>query len=258
MKFDFRDPANIIAIVIILFGLFFLIWALGKLFKKPAELDDPFLASDPNFGPPLDNFDREPALTPSVPTTADYPEPEPIQQAPMPSSAGTTVIKPNLSADATPPNKEMVERLDTMSQRLNDMQTVLQRQATSGPAGTPLTPETIDKLLKIISNVTQQVDLLQRSLGSSASASGSTPSPAPHPATPPATPKSSSVPPPAAPPAAKPTASPSATPNVPTAGAPQPKTIGVNGGALSALPKTGATAAPAPANPTATPPPTNK
>ena len=62
----------------------------------------------------------------------------------------------------------MASRLDNMTQKLSDMQIVLQRQAAGAPAGTPLTPETIDKLLKIIGNVTQQVDVLQKSLGAPA------------------------------------------------------------------------------------------
>jgi hypothetical protein len=79
-------------------------------------------------------------------------------------------------------SQEVAERLDSMTQRLSEMQTVLQKQAAA-PASTPaanspggvgqgFSPETIDKLLKIIGNVIQQVDVLQKSLKAPPAGSG--------------------------------------------------------------------------------------
>lgn len=58
-----------------------------------------------------------------------------------------------------------------MTQRLAEMQNVLQKQSSAGgPAsnaaggvGQGFSPETIEKLLKIVGNVIQQVDILQKS-----------------------------------------------------------------------------------------------
>src|SRR4029077_16601435 len=136
---------------------------------------------------------------------------------------------------APPVSREMVERLDGMSQRLTEMQTVLQRQASS-PAGTSLSAETLDKLLKIIGNVTLQVDILQSSLGA-------TPSATPKPLETISTAAAAANPPPASNPAAEtgssaaPSASPASTPK-PTA--PGGRGIGVAGGALSSFPRPGA------------------
>jgi hypothetical protein len=75
---------------------------------------------------------------------------------------------------------EVADRLDSMTQRLSEMQAVLQKQAAaasaapaaaaSSPApsvagvGQGFSPATIDKLLKIVANVIQQVDVLQKGL----------------------------------------------------------------------------------------------
>jgi hypothetical protein len=231
MNFDFKDPAILIPLGVLLIGLILFVWGIGKLFKKDtSDIETPFLPED--FPPPTPAEDQW--------STPPLSEPEPAFR-PQPAARAT--------GETSVPNKEMVDRLDTMSQRLNDMQSVLQKQ-TSAPSGTALTAETIDKLLKIIGNVTQQVDLLQRSLG----APGSAPVPPPAMSAPVATPKSTPAPtsvatptpapktvPAAAPatttppPAAKPPAAPAATPTTPVANTPGKK-IGISGGALSSLP----------------------
>ncbi|OGR90033.1 MAG: hypothetical protein A2992_00585 [Elusimicrobia bacterium RIFCSPLOWO2_01_FULL_59_12] len=157
MVSHFKDPAVLIPIGTILVGIAFFFWAMGKLFKK----------TTPSEGG-LDEF-------------AAPPEGDGLFN---PSSSESSESYPPFAAPTPPPTaigKEMADRLDGMSQKLNDMQSVLQRQSTMTAAGAPLTPETIDKLLKIIGNVTQQVDLLQRSLGASPGPQAKA-SPAPAPA----------------------------------------------------------------------------
>lgn len=172
MKIDFQDPAILIPIGVILVCFFALIWAIGQLFKK-TPVNDPLL--DLTGLPSNDEFSLPAQVSPaSVPEFALPSTPPPLQPS--------VIAKPMMPAAGPAPaqGREMVERLDMMSQRLNDMQVVLQRQANTAPAGTPLSPETIDKLLKIVGSVTQQVDLLQKSLGGlpAGGVSASIPSPA--------------------------------------------------------------------------------
>jgi hypothetical protein len=203
MKIDYQDPTILIPVGIILIGLALFFWALGKLLKKST-----------GSGLPGDDLLTSPAGSDPLPPLPDL-------NAPSVSSFDFKPPARESAPSAVVPNREISERLENMNQRLADMQTVLQRQATTAAPGTPLSPETIDKLLKIIGNVTQQVDVLQKSLGI-------TPSSAP----------AASAPPPSQAPAA-----PSANP--PAAG----KRFGVLGGALSAFPKTGPGQAPPGGNP---------
>src|SRR5579863_648498 len=151
-NFNIHDPVLLISVGIILLGFAFLIWAIGKLRQKapPADSMD-FLGRSPTPSPADEFFGTEPPAARTAP--------EPPVAAPTRS---TPLAKPEPAAPAF--SKEMVDRLDGMSQRLSEMQGVLQRQANA-PVGvsTPLTPEAVDKLLKIIGSVTQQVDILQRS-----------------------------------------------------------------------------------------------
>ena len=212
MKLNFQDPAIAISIGIILIGLALLVWAIGKFRKKSPPSESPLFTSDLPGGidEPL------PAVSSSEFSLPAFEPPAASTPAP---------ISPPVSGGAGN-NKEMASRLDTMAQKLTDMQSVLQRQAASGPAGTPLTPETIDKLLKIIGNVSQQVDLLHRSLGSTPTA----PSPSPSPV--------SGVQ--VTPVSQAPAQNPSVTAFKPTT-TPAPaiggKSIGMTGGALSSFPK---------------------
>jgi cell division protein FtsN len=198
MNIRFQDPAFLIPIGIIILGVILLLWAIGKLFKKAPSAEE-FAVQD-SLLPPAGNNELFGDMTPPAPVAVR--PPTPIRE----KETGPAV------------NKEMVDRLDTMAQRLSDMQTVLQRQAGAVPAGSPLTPETIDKLLKIIGNVTQQVDALQRSLG----VTPTTPAPAATPAAAPTIPQ-----------AASPAASPAAPGVPPATGGGKP--IGIAGGALSGL-----------------------
>jgi hypothetical protein len=227
MNFDLQDPTILIPAGVLLIGIVLFIWGLGKLFKKTPPPEDSLYADLP----PL-NTEESFAST----ATPDVPEPvftpPPRAEAPAKPAPGPAV-----------PSKEMVDRLDNMSQRLNDMQGVLQKQA-SAAAGTALTAETIDKLLKIIGNVTQQVDLLQRSLGAPPASAGSIPPAAAAPApvsapkaAAPAAPASAATPVPISTPApAASTPKPASTTAAPTLGAPNGKRLGVAGGALSSLP----------------------
>jgi hypothetical protein len=202
MKINFQDPAILIPVGVILIGLVLFFWAVGKLFKKSASVED-YAVGEP--------------LAPNA-GTDDLFSAAPIEDLPRRNNEFVPPppeTRPSPARDALPAvNKEMSERLDSMTQRLSDMQAVLQRQAGAVPAGSPLTPETIDKLLKIIGNVTQQVDALQRSLGATPTTPAATPAPGPSPAQPP-----------------RPAAA-------PATGAPGGKTIGVAGGALSGLGRT--------------------
>lgn len=188
----FPDPMVGALLAIILFGLAFLVWAIGKLRQGtesseeetllPAESDvETPLSGDGNLSQVLESLDKsvahapvqeEPKVTPSIPPGAPKGE-----------------LK-GVSPTGNVPAKEMLDRLDNMTQRLAEMQTVLSQQANASPAtasGTPsghgFPPEAIDKLLKIIGNVTQQVDILQKGLTGTPTLA-STPKPAATGATP--------------------------------------------------------------------------
>ena len=144
------DPVVLICVGIIVIGLITLLWAITK-FKTASAVAE---------GAPVDEFGVS-ALGGSTPASLpeiDFKTPE------FPTRA-------SISAGG-PVSKDVAERLDAMTQRLSEMQTVLMKQ--SGPAaggaagaagsGQGFSPETVEKLLKIIGNVIQQVDVLQKNL----------------------------------------------------------------------------------------------
>lgn len=158
MNNQLTDPLVLICGGVLLIGFVFLIWAMGKIFKKTSASTDDFMAPPEDAG----------ALEATLPQPEDLPARRPERPAPTPVQV--TAPAPMVNPAAT---KEVADRLDTMAQRLSDMQSVLAKQAAAGnasagatasPAAQGFSPETIDKLLKIIGNVIQQVDILQKSI----------------------------------------------------------------------------------------------
>ena len=136
-----RDPVVLICSGIIIFGLLSLFWAIAKFRRLPSGKGRP--VSSANFASPTDDLrglDFAPPRAPVIPSAA-----------------------PAVS-------KDVADRLESMTQRLAEMQSVLTRQSAGAAAdpsasvGQGFSPETIDKLLKIIGNVVQQVDILQKSV----------------------------------------------------------------------------------------------
>jgi len=132
-------------------------WAIGKLRgPQTAEASHDVLAE--GIGADVTDVDL----------SVDTLEGPSFNSAPM----EPPIIRTPAVAPAPPLNKDIADRLETMTQRLSEMQSVLSRQTATpslaggaaAPAGQGFSPETIDKLLKIIGNVLQQVDILQRSL----------------------------------------------------------------------------------------------
>lgn len=158
MKTLLTDPVVLICSGILLVGAFFLFWAIGKLRGKQAQAGKISLApSDELFPvrPDLEELSPGPSQAPQYPPGVGA-QPAPLAMTPPPAVS-----------------KDVAERLESMTQRLSEMQAVLTKQAAAAPpAGSPgaagigqgFSPETIDKLLKIIGNVIQQVDILQKSL----------------------------------------------------------------------------------------------
>jgi hypothetical protein len=149
-----KDPIVLICGAIILVGFFALLWAISQLVSKKSARRglQASGAADDSF-PPLDQVDtdfRDPLVS----------RQEIARPVSAPGSGGPLV------------NREVADRLETMTQRLAEMQAVLTKQsgstASGGTAqpgvGQGFSPETIDKLLRIIGNVVQQVDVLQKSL----------------------------------------------------------------------------------------------
>jgi len=148
MKTLLTDPVVLICCAIIIVGIFGLFWGIAKFKRmKSASLEtapvDDFMPTAP-LSPDLDF--RAPSLSPQTNKVA---------------------------AVSGPVSKDVADRLESMTQRLAEMQTVLMKQsstaaaggtATPGGVGQGFSPETIDKLLKIIGNVIQQVDILQKNL----------------------------------------------------------------------------------------------
>jgi hypothetical protein len=254
MKINFLDPGISVSLGIILIGIGWLVWAVRQLIRKSPESGDDLFAGGalPSEGMTDNLFSAKPS------------EAKPFEDKPTePLAAFQEVQFTKASAapvDAAIPipagvSQEMVDRLDNMAHRLNDMQTVLQKQVGPSAPGTPLSPETIDKLLKIISNVTQQVDILQRSIGTGPAPGPANPMNAPAPAPKPAaTPTQFAAPSPAS--SGKPSTTPSTAPSgglkppvaAPSAGSPGLKPFGVTGGVLSR-------SSPAPDKPTPARPP---
>ena len=161
MKIDFTDPVLLICGGVIVICLAFLPWAIAKYrglndrkkdflpFPVPADRDDlgipPLEAS---IDSPFESKPRRPTPTP----------------VPTPTSAPAPAAAPLMPA-AT---KEVADRLESMNQRLSEMQAVLSKQTAAqaaGGMGQGFSPETLDNLLKIIGNVITQVDVLQKNLG---------------------------------------------------------------------------------------------
>ena len=143
----FTDPVVLISSGVILVGFVALLWAIGK-WKQ--------MGSASSSSGEVDHLIAATESAPELPDI-DFRPPE----LPIRSSVS--------SAPAV--SKDVADRLESMSQRLAEMQNVLMKQsaapvgagAASG-VGQGFTPETIDKLLKIIGNVIQQVDILQKNL----------------------------------------------------------------------------------------------
>jgi len=137
------DPVVLICSGIIVVGLIGLFWAIGKFSR---------LESAPRVEQPMDDFSR--AMTNRM--GLDFTPPsKPLSSPVVPAVPGVT--------------EEMANRLESMTQRLAEMQAVLAKQssdagAAPGAVGQGFSPETIDKLIKIVGNVIQQVDILQKSL----------------------------------------------------------------------------------------------
>lgn len=141
MKSLLTDPVVLICGGIIIVGFFSLIWAVSKFLRSGKTSEDK--RSPGSMPAPSSDFlDIREAALPAVPT-------------PRPSPAVS---------------REVAERLESMTQRLAEMQAVLAKQSSGAPAdaagavGQGFSPETIDKLLKIIGNVMQQVDILHKSV----------------------------------------------------------------------------------------------
>jgi len=138
------DPVVLISAGVIFIGVIALFWAIGKMKSWSSESSEMSPADDLVASPPpLPDMDIRP--------------PEFSTRAPV--------------ASAPAVSKDVADRLETMSARLAEMQTVLMKQSAApvgggaaGGVGQGFSPETIDKLLKIIGNVMQQVDVLQKSL----------------------------------------------------------------------------------------------
>lgn len=155
-----QDPIVLICAAILIFGMVGLFWAMSRFTsKKTPKIADPLLDDLPGDAidrAPDDSLFRDPLAAPT---------PIPV---PRVDSVPRTAAVPTNVAD----------RLEQMSQRLVEMQTVLNKQTQSASVGgnaqigQGFSPETVDKLLKIIGNVSQQVDILQKALNTPA-ASGS-------------------------------------------------------------------------------------
>jgi hypothetical protein len=135
------DPVVLICSGIIVAGLVGLFWGIGK-FRR-------VMSASPGRG----SFDDALSSAPEA-RDLDFRAPV-IGSAPAASAVG----------------KDVAERLESMTLRLAEMQAALTKQssgagspAAAGGVGQGFSPETIDKLLKIIGNVIQQVDILQKNL----------------------------------------------------------------------------------------------
>jgi len=161
MKSVVTDPVVLICSGVLLIGFLSLVWMIAKFIR--------LLKSEPAAKTRAD--DLAPAAADR--SGLDFGIP-PLRSTPFSVSVPSPAPSPAVS-------KEVADRLDGMTQRLAEMQALLSRQASSatsdpsaqaGAMGQGFSPETIDKLLKIIGNVVQQVDILQKNLNPSKETSG--------------------------------------------------------------------------------------
>jgi hypothetical protein len=141
----FKNPIVWICLGVILLGAVAFLWAVMQLFKSEPQR---------NVSSAQDDL----GLAAGESATDDLLS-DPLAIAKEPVRAPS-------AATGGPVSREVADRLESMSQRLAEMQNVLARQSGDAPAGAGqgFSPETVDKLLRIIGNVTQQVDILQRAL----------------------------------------------------------------------------------------------
>ncbi len=143
-----KDPVVLICSAIILMGMVGLFWAIGKFRRMESA------ASASNS---VEDLIASAAPLPDI----EFRPPERGSRAPAAASPAVS--------------KDVAERLESMSQRLSEMQTVLMKQSAGSSApggaggaaagvGQGFSPETVEKLLKIIGNVIQQVDILQKNI----------------------------------------------------------------------------------------------
>jgi hypothetical protein len=146
MKEIIMDPQVLGAGGVILVGLILLFWAIGKLLNAKAAP-----AKEVEFELPLPRSGR--------PLSVVTPEANPfIANVPLMPAPPAPVA-----------NRAVLDKVDLIAQRLVDMQMLLNKQLTA-PAAMPgagsapggLSPETLDKLIKITGSVVEQVELLQK------------------------------------------------------------------------------------------------
>jgi hypothetical protein len=155
MKDLLMTPEVMGAIGVIVVGFVLLILAVRALRKS----------SKPK---PIKEFDF-PALTNHEPLSVVSPDSNPFS---------TPAASP---APAPVANKEVLNKVDLISQRLVDMQMLLNKQVSASAAqgagsNAGLSPDMLDKLLKITATVAQQIEVLQKALGGTPTAPA-----APHP-----------------------------------------------------------------------------
>ncbi len=174
MNINFTDPILFICIGILLIGFVFIVWAIGKLRQKQGEVK-----------PGAESLEDDAPMTDADLGLDPLSEPDMLRDAPKlePVPFKIDVKEPRTPPASPAATKEVAERLEAMTQRLAEMQSLLNKQnaaTIASPANAPIgqgfSSETIDKLLKIIGNVIQQVDILQKAMnvtkdpGSSAAA----------------------------------------------------------------------------------------
>ncbi len=146
MKALLTDPVVLICSGVIIFGIIGLLWAIGKFRRMTSP--------EAEIGEPDNNL---------LPVEASIPE----------IDYGAPVLStPAARSSPAPISRDVSDRLESMTQRLAEMQSVLMKQSANasaaqgaaGGVGQGFSPETIEKLLKIIGNVIQQVDILQKNI----------------------------------------------------------------------------------------------
>jgi hypothetical protein len=148
MNIHLNDPVILACAGILFLGFLFLVTALRAIFRSSASADDLGFGGDATAERLADFGAERDVMAESLARAARGREAAP----PAVSASGAAAVSPDVAA-----------RLDAMSQRLVEMQRVLAQQPEAAQ-GQGFSPETVDKLLKIIGNVIQQVDVLQKSL----------------------------------------------------------------------------------------------
>lgn len=156
-----KDPVVLGAGCVILVGFILFVWAIRKLMGGSSAAASP--ANDFEFQLPPRPVTPTPPPPTARPLSVVSPETNPFANAAPPAQAAPPAV-----------SRDVLDKVDLISQRLVDMQMLLNKQlsassATQGGGGAlSLSPDMLEKLVKLMGSVVEQVEVLQKNMSGAA------------------------------------------------------------------------------------------